>query len=134
MAVLRVVSRAGQGVSTYFTEMCSGSEAGSYPRLIDFVYHSTLGLRVIKKKRRQGVCAVRRVRCVVSRSYFLQVQVSVVSGTFFSGTGKIRGGGVLPRRAPMVPMDSGYEYLQRVTVSSSYTSILGDIRLWVGVP
>ena len=35
----------------YFTEMCSGSEAGSYLRLIDFVYHSTLGLRVIKKKK-----------------------------------------------------------------------------------
>ena len=34
----------------HFTEMCSGSEAGSYLRLIDFVYHSTLGLRVIKKK------------------------------------------------------------------------------------
>jgi len=30
--------------------MCSGSEAGSYLRLIDLVYHSTLGLRVIKKK------------------------------------------------------------------------------------
>ena len=28
---------------------CSGSEAGSYSRFIDFVYHSTLGLRVIKK-------------------------------------------------------------------------------------
>ena len=26
--------------------------AGSYLRLIDFVYHSTLGLRVIKKKRK----------------------------------------------------------------------------------
>ena len=31
--------------------MRSGSEAGSYLRLIDFVYHSTLGLRVIKKKK-----------------------------------------------------------------------------------
>jgi len=31
--------------------MCSVSEAGSYFRLIDFAYHSTLGLRVIKKKR-----------------------------------------------------------------------------------
>jgi len=31
--------------------MCSGSEAGSYLRLIDLVYHSTLGLRVIKKKK-----------------------------------------------------------------------------------
>jgi len=34
----------------YFTEMCSGSEAGSYLRLIDFVYHSTLVLRVIEKR------------------------------------------------------------------------------------
>jgi len=32
--------------------MRSGSEAGSYLRRIDFVYHSTLGLRVIQKKRR----------------------------------------------------------------------------------
>jgi len=31
--------------------MCSGSEAGSYLRLIDFVHHSTLGLRVIKRER-----------------------------------------------------------------------------------
>ena len=30
--------------------MCSGSEAGSYLKLIDFVYHSTLGLEVIKKE------------------------------------------------------------------------------------
>ena len=32
---------------------CSGFEAGSYLRLIDFVYHSTLGLRVIKKKKKK---------------------------------------------------------------------------------
>ena len=31
--------------------MCSGSEAGSYLRLIDCVYHSTLGLRVRTKKK-----------------------------------------------------------------------------------
>jgi len=31
--------------------MCSGSEAGSYLRHIGFVYHSTLGLRVIQKKK-----------------------------------------------------------------------------------
>ena len=37
--------------NNYFSEMCSGSEVGSYLRLIDFVYHSTLGLTVIKKKR-----------------------------------------------------------------------------------
>ena len=29
--------------------MCSGSEAGSCLRPMNFVYHSTLGLRVIKK-------------------------------------------------------------------------------------
>ena len=32
--------------------MCSGSEADSYLRLIDFVYHTNLGLRVIKKKQK----------------------------------------------------------------------------------
>ena len=31
--------------------MSSSSEAGSYLRLTDFVYHSTIGLRVIKKRR-----------------------------------------------------------------------------------
>ena len=44
--------RTSQFENNYFTEMCSGSEAGSYLRLIDFVYHSTLVLRVTKKKRR----------------------------------------------------------------------------------
>ena len=39
-------------VGAAFFQMCSGSEAGSYLRLVDVVYHSTLGLRVIKKKRR----------------------------------------------------------------------------------
>ena len=34
--------------------MRSGSEAGSYSRLVDFVHHSTLGLRVIKKKEEGG--------------------------------------------------------------------------------
>ena len=34
----------------YFAEMGSGSEEGSYLRLTDFVYHSTLGLRVIKRE------------------------------------------------------------------------------------
>jgi len=38
--------------NNYFPEKCSGSEAGSYLRLIDFVYHSTLRLRVIKKKKK----------------------------------------------------------------------------------
>jgi len=35
--------------------MCSGSEAGSHLGLIDFVYHSTSGLRVIKTKTTGGV-------------------------------------------------------------------------------
>ena len=32
---------------------CSGSEAGLYSRLIHFLYHSTLGLRAIKKKKKK---------------------------------------------------------------------------------
>ena len=39
--------------NNYCTEMCSGSEAGSYLRLVDFVYHSTLGSRVINKKKKK---------------------------------------------------------------------------------
>jgi len=40
--------------NNYVTEMCSGFEAGSYLRRIVFVHHSTLGLRVIKKKKVGG--------------------------------------------------------------------------------
>ena len=51
--------------NNYFTEMCSGPEADSYLRRIDFVYHSTLGLRVIMKKtaseRRGNILKVLRV-------------------------------------------------------------------------
>ena len=38
--------------NNYFTEMCSGSEAGSYLGRTDLVYHSTLGLGVMKKKKK----------------------------------------------------------------------------------
>ena len=41
--------------NNYFTEMVSGSEAGSHSRLINFVFHSTLVLRVIKKKKKWTV-------------------------------------------------------------------------------
>ena len=77
--------------------MCSGSEAGSYLRLIDFVNHSTLGLRVIKKKKNmqvytsddlmvsagslQGYLAHRKVPqvglCGVSITLFLSLSVSI---------------------------------------------------------
>ena len=36
----------------WFTEIFSGTEAGSYSRLSYFVHHSTLGLRATKKKKR----------------------------------------------------------------------------------
>jgi len=39
-----------------------GSEAGSYLRRIDFVYHSTLGLRVIKKKKKARLGLLGRIR------------------------------------------------------------------------
>ena len=55
-------ARQRRGEHNYFTEMCSGSEAGSYLGLIDFEYHSTLGLRVIKKRRRgEGTRIIFRV-------------------------------------------------------------------------
>jgi len=44
----------------------SGSETGSYLRLIDFVHHSTLGSRVIKKKNLEELA-----------SPFLQVDPSI---------------------------------------------------------
>ena len=52
-------SRITQGrENNYLTELCSGSEAGSYRRLIDFVYHSVLGLRVINQKKGASACTV----------------------------------------------------------------------------
>ena len=50
--------------------MCSGSEAGSYLRLIDFVYHSTVGLRVIKKRRMLGF----EVQCVRGNRVDVHIQ------------------------------------------------------------
>ena len=35
-------------------ERCIGSEAGSHLRLIDFVHHSTIGLRVLKEKKKKA--------------------------------------------------------------------------------
>jgi len=52
---------SGRGaMAKYFTEVCSGSEAGSYLRPLDFVQHSSLGLRVITKRRRRGAMDLRR--------------------------------------------------------------------------
>ena len=45
------ISKAAVKNKGYFREMCSDSEAGSCSGLIDFVYFSTLSLRVIKKKK-----------------------------------------------------------------------------------
>ena len=55
-AHIRIAYRWDHGLSAYgaFVEMCSGSKAGLYLRLIDFVYHSTRSLRGIKKKKRKG--------------------------------------------------------------------------------
>jgi len=60
--------------NNYFTEMCSGYEAGSYLRLTDFVYHSTLGLRVIKKKKGSWLDINQKsVRISAGTAYFLTV-------------------------------------------------------------
>jgi len=59
-----------QAAGNYFTEMCSGSEAGSYLRLIDVVYHSTLGSSVIKKKKGATIL------CKNSKLRKLEIQAS----------------------------------------------------------
>ena len=53
-AVSPMSASAGRRFRDAGFEMCSGSEAVSYSRLINFVYHSTLGLRVIQKKSRRS--------------------------------------------------------------------------------
>ena len=50
----RESERERDSENNYFTETCSGSKAGSYLRLIDFVHHSTLGLREIKTKKKSS--------------------------------------------------------------------------------
>ena len=58
--------------------MCSDSEEGSYLRLIDFLYHSTLGSRVIKKKKRF------RSRRIVSRWFLSRIlRAKVDKNNFF---------------------------------------------------
>jgi len=47
--VWSIFARHRTVANNYSTEMCSGSEAGSYVRLMDAVYHLTLGLKVKKK-------------------------------------------------------------------------------------
>ena len=42
-------------LNIYLMEICSGSEVGSYFRPIDFVHHSTLGLRVVKEKKKTKI-------------------------------------------------------------------------------
>ena len=61
---------SSQFQNNYFTEMCSGSEAGAYSRLTGFVYHSTPGLRVIKKKKKTApeyLCQIRSADDSVAR-------------------------------------------------------------------
>ena len=41
----------GMGSLVKIAEMCRGSEAGWYLKLVDFVHHSTLDLRVMQKKK-----------------------------------------------------------------------------------
>ena len=56
---------SSQFENNYFTETCSGSEAGSYSRLIDCVYHSNLGVGVIERER--GTARYRRASLPLPR-------------------------------------------------------------------
>ena len=58
MDALQNIMCFGLGLSRMrvnFTEICSGSEAGSFLRPIDFAYLSPLDLRVMKKKKHTAV-------------------------------------------------------------------------------
>jgi len=63
--------------------MCSGSEAGSYLRRIGFVCHSTLGLRVIKKKKNKEADRARHL-ALLARLVCLHLLLRV-SGFGFRG-------------------------------------------------
>ena len=52
--------------NNYFAELCSSFEAGTYSRLFGFVCHSTLGLRVMKRKKK----APRALTSNKNSSYF----------------------------------------------------------------
>ena len=79
---------SSQFENNYFTEMCSGSEAGAYLRLIDFVYHSTLGFRVIKKKKipqDSGVVSARRQLTMENREQHTVVATFLCPGASSCG-------------------------------------------------
>jgi len=71
---------SSQSENNYFTELCSGSEAGWYLRLRDFMYHSTLGLRVIKKKKKNERVGTLKESC---RAISSSVHDSIRSRGFF---------------------------------------------------
>ena len=76
----------GPGLDEHTVVVSSGSEAGSYLSLIDFVYHPPLGLRVIKKKKR-------RVRPIPPTLNFLLGWNK--TNTRWAGNRRANGGGVL---------------------------------------
>jgi len=79
------------------TEMCSGSEAGSYLRLVYFVYHSIPGLVIKKEKELRGCERVRGEPCA-ERCTLDAVYVYVVSWSEF----------------PLVPSCPRYPHQRRV--------------------
>ena len=63
--------------------MCSSSEAGSYFRLIDFLRHSTLGLRVIQKKKKVRVYDLPTEGGAVDRKKGQKSRKDVLPNDFF---------------------------------------------------
>jgi len=63
--------------------MCSGSKAGSYLRLTDFVYHSTLGLRVIKRGRTDTMAHARGTPSASADTRSCEERMMVALSMFF---------------------------------------------------
>jgi hypothetical protein len=81
--------------NNYFRELGSGSKAGSYFRLIDWLvfqahrllYHSTLGVGVIKKRRKARTRMVLPTRTRALNMYLLQLFALSVSCCVFGAWG-----------------------------------------------
>jgi len=106
--------------------MCSGSEAGSYLRLIDFVYHSTLGLRVIKKKSRTAWSRYTQILNAVKGSQST-VWVHPQNHTLVYQVNGSNGKPMAPTCVESSDTPQEY-YYTKITIWSRYTQIRNAVK------
>ena len=82
----RRVRRLGKGggqTTSFHGAQNKGDKRGSYLRLMDFVYHSTLGLRVTKKKRTEAFHAGQKT------GFFARCGIALVARWRLEGTARL---------------------------------------------